>query len=93
MFNLHKLAFAFFFDADLVESVERSAVAKLQKAIKPRCFKVVGCSTRKVWFHKRRHHRGDLAFFGVDSAVVNLTVIAVSLAANITAFGVGRMFA
>ncbi len=54
-------------DADLVESVECSAVSKLQKAIKPRCFKVVGCSTRKVWFHKRRHHRGDLAFFVGDS--------------------------
>ncbi|EFH72333.1 conserved hypothetical protein [Vibrio cholerae RC385] len=22
------------------------------KTIKPRCFNVVGCSTRKVWFHK-----------------------------------------
>ncbi|QKU58136.1 DUF645 family protein [Vibrio cholerae] len=22
------------------------------KSIKPRCFNVVGCSTRKVWFHK-----------------------------------------
>ncbi|OSP45512.1 hypothetical protein B7937_17625 [Vibrio cholerae] len=54
-------------DADLVESVECSAGSKLQKAIKPRCFNVVGCSTRKVWFHKRLHHRCDLAFFVADS--------------------------
>ncbi|PAR80577.1 hypothetical protein CGT73_13730 [Vibrio cholerae] len=36
----------------MVESVECSAVSKLLKTIKPRCFNVVGCSTRKVWFHK-----------------------------------------
>ncbi|MFO4650393.1 hypothetical protein V5H01_17555 [Vibrio cholerae] len=28
MFNLHKLAFAFFLDADLVERVESSVVSK-----------------------------------------------------------------
>ncbi|PAS27147.1 hypothetical protein CGT71_18465 [Vibrio cholerae] len=54
-------------DADLVESVGCSAVSKLQKAIKPRCFKVVGCSTQEVWFHKRLHPRCDLVFFVADS--------------------------
>jgi hypothetical protein len=39
-------------DADLVESVESSAISKLLKANKPRCLNIVGCSTRKVWFHK-----------------------------------------
>ncbi|MDG2550344.1 hypothetical protein P7L93_24615, partial [Vibrio parahaemolyticus] len=56
-----------FFDADLVGSVESSAGSKPLKTHKPRCFKVVGCSTRQVWFHKRLHHRCDLAFFVVDS--------------------------
>ncbi|CQB48665.1 hypothetical protein [Vibrio cholerae] len=41
-----------FSDVYLVESVECSAVSKSLKTIKPRCFNVVGCSTRKVWFHK-----------------------------------------
>nr|WP_267790149.1 hypothetical protein [Vibrio cholerae] len=27
------------------------------KANKPRCFKVVGCSTRSTWFHKKQHCR------------------------------------
>ncbi|PAR33973.1 general secretion pathway protein GspH [Vibrio metoecus] len=44
-------------DADLVESVDDSVVSKSLKTNKLRCFKVVGCSTRKVWFHKRQHHR------------------------------------
>ncbi|PAR47542.1 hypothetical protein CGT92_18340 [Vibrio metoecus] len=56
-----------FSDADLVESVECSAVSKLLKTNKHRCFSVVGCSTRKVWFHKRLHHRCALAFFVADS--------------------------
>ncbi|POC44804.1 hypothetical protein CRN32_25320 [Vibrio vulnificus] len=54
-------------DADLVESVESSAVSKLLKTNKLRCFNVVGCSTRKVWFYKRLHHRCDLAFFVMGS--------------------------
>ncbi|MDF4981210.1 hypothetical protein P3565_22825, partial [Vibrio parahaemolyticus] len=54
-------------DADLVESVECSAVSKSLKTSKPRCFNVVGCSTLKVWFHKRLHHRCDLVFFVADS--------------------------
>ncbi|EJL6481901.1 DUF645 family protein [Vibrio cholerae] len=36
------------------------------KTSKPRCFNAVGCSTLKVWFHKRLHHRCDLAFFVAD---------------------------
>ncbi|KAA1212555.1 DUF645 domain-containing protein [Vibrio cholerae O1 biovar El Tor] len=36
----------------MVESVESSAISKPLKANKPRCFNIVGCSTRKVWFHK-----------------------------------------
>ncbi|MBO1405485.1 general secretion pathway protein GspH [Vibrio cholerae] len=44
-------------DADLVGSVEISAVSKLLKANKSRCFKVVGCSTRSTWFHKKQHRR------------------------------------
>ncbi|HGS4858895.1 TPA: hypothetical protein ACMDQF_003588, partial [Vibrio cholerae] len=39
-------------DADLVESVECSVVSKSLKTIKFRCFNIVGCSTRKVSFHK-----------------------------------------
>ncbi|ATC59549.1 hypothetical protein CMV05_19080 [Vibrio anguillarum] len=66
-FNLHKLAFAFFLDADLVERVESSVVSKSLKTSKPRCFNAVGCSTLKVWFHKRLYHRCDLAFFVADS--------------------------
>ncbi|HGS4495413.1 TPA: hypothetical protein ACMDNH_003747, partial [Vibrio cholerae] len=54
-------------DEYLVESVESSVVSKLLKTSKPRCFNVVGCSTRKVWFHKRLHHRFDLALFVADS--------------------------
>ncbi|OWO68674.1 hypothetical protein B2J71_18285 [Vibrio cholerae] len=64
---MHKLVFAFFLDADLVARVESSVVSKSLKTIKPRCFNVVGCSTRKVWFHKRLHHRCDLVFFVADS--------------------------
>ncbi|MBO1368132.1 hypothetical protein BVH65_19200 [Vibrio cholerae] len=56
-----------FSDAYLVESAECSAVSRSLKTIKPRCFNVVGCSTRKVWFHKRLYHRCDLAFFVADS--------------------------
>nr|WP_312845511.1 hypothetical protein [Vibrio cholerae] len=44
-------------DADLVESVGSFAVSKSLKANKPRCFKVVGCSTRSTWFHKKQHRR------------------------------------
>ncbi|PNM63775.1 DUF645 domain-containing protein [Vibrio mimicus] len=36
----------------MVERAESSAVSKLLKVTKPRCFNVVGCFTRKVWFHK-----------------------------------------
>nr|WP_279381014.1 hypothetical protein [Vibrio cholerae] len=41
----------------MVERVESSVVSKSLKTIKPRCFNVVGCSTRKVWFHKKLHRR------------------------------------
>nr|WP_268994312.1 hypothetical protein [Vibrio cholerae] len=41
----------------MVESVGSFAVSKSQKANKPRCFKVVGCSTRSTWFHKKQHRR------------------------------------
>ncbi|MFO4639982.1 hypothetical protein V5H13_17355 [Vibrio cholerae] len=44
-------------DADLVESVGSSAVSKPLKVNKSRCFKVVGCSTRSTWFHKKQHRR------------------------------------
>ncbi len=47
----------------MVESVDNSAILKLLKANKSRYFKVVGCSTRPAWFHKRQHHRCDHAFF------------------------------
>ncbi|ENM3753558.1 DUF645 family protein [Vibrio cholerae] len=40
---------------------------KVAESQKPRCSNVVRCSTRKVWFHKRQHHRCDLAFFVADS--------------------------
>ncbi|EPE0640814.1 hypothetical protein ACSFXM_003640, partial [Vibrio cholerae] len=66
-FKFHNLAFEFFPDADLVERVENSVVLKSLKTSKPRCFNAVGCSTLKVWFHKRLHHRCDLAFFVADS--------------------------
>ncbi|EOW9408033.1 hypothetical protein ACOCF9_003660, partial [Vibrio cholerae] len=66
-FKSHNLAFERKPDADLVERVESSVVSKSLKTHKPRCFKVVGCSTRQVWFHKRLHHRCDLAFFVADS--------------------------
>ncbi|PAR35100.1 hypothetical protein CGT98_17945 [Vibrio metoecus] len=46
-----------FSDADLVESVECSAVSKSLKTIKLRCFNVVGCSALKVCFHKKQHRR------------------------------------
>ncbi|EEO14753.1 hypothetical protein VCB_001034 [Vibrio cholerae TMA 21] len=52
MFKVHYLAFEFVLDAVLVECVESSVVSKSLKTSKPRCFSVVGCSTRKVWFHK-----------------------------------------
>ncbi|ERM53688.1 hypothetical protein P781_15975 [Vibrio mimicus CAIM 1883] len=39
-------------DADLVESVESSAISKSLKANKPRSFNVVGCSTRQFSFTK-----------------------------------------
>ncbi|MBO1383092.1 hypothetical protein BVJ63_19355 [Vibrio cholerae] len=64
---MHKLAFAYFLDTDLVERVESSVVSKSLKIIKPRSFNVVGCSTQKVWFHKRLHHRCDLVFFVAES--------------------------
>nr|WP_260601128.1 hypothetical protein [Vibrio cholerae] len=32
-------------------------VSKSLNTIKPRCFNVVGCSTRKVWFHEKLHRR------------------------------------
>nr|WP_265093390.1 hypothetical protein [Vibrio metoecus] len=32
-------------------------VSKSLKANKSRCFKVVGCSTRSTWFHKKQHRR------------------------------------
>nr|WP_275895670.1 hypothetical protein [Vibrio cholerae] len=41
----------------MVESVGSSAVSKLLKANKFRYFKVVGCSTRSTWFHKKQHRR------------------------------------
>ncbi|PAR33812.1 hypothetical protein CGT96_17005 [Vibrio metoecus] len=53
--------------ADLVESVEISVISKSLKANKPRCFNIVGCSTRKVWFHKGLYHRCNHAFFVADS--------------------------
>ncbi|MCR9797202.1 hypothetical protein, partial [Vibrio cholerae] len=65
--QLAQVGFCVFLDADLVERVESSVVSKSLKTIKPRCFNVVGCSTRKVWFHKKQHHRCDLAFFVADS--------------------------
>ncbi|MBU5225033.1 hypothetical protein KQH89_21520, partial [Vibrio cholerae] len=52
-FKLSDLVFEFQADVALVESVGSSTVSKLLKANKSRCFKVVGCSTLKVWFHKR----------------------------------------
>ncbi|EJL6589541.1 hypothetical protein NMS43_002653 [Vibrio cholerae] len=57
-FNLHNLAFEF-----LTMLIRLKAL----KANKSRCFNAVGCSTRSVWFHKRLHHRCDLAFFVADS--------------------------
>ncbi|CSB25906.1 Uncharacterised protein [Vibrio cholerae] len=51
----------------MVERVESSVGSKSLKTSKPRCFKVVGCSTLKVWFHKRLHYRCVLAFFVADS--------------------------
>ncbi|KQA22994.1 hypothetical protein AAY53_17920, partial [Vibrio metoecus] len=47
----------FFSDANLVESVESSAVFKSLITNKLRWFNVVGCSTRPVWFHKMLYHR------------------------------------
>ncbi|MEG7581327.1 DUF645 family protein [Vibrio cholerae] len=47
----------------MVESVGSSAVSKPLKANKSRCFKVVGCSTRSTWFHKKQDRRSNLAFF------------------------------
>ncbi|WP_221886499.1 hypothetical protein, partial [Vibrio cholerae] len=51
-FQSAQLDFCVFLDADLVERVESSAVSKLLKTSKPRCFNIVGCSTLEVWFHK-----------------------------------------
>ncbi|PAR97275.1 hypothetical protein CGT81_11440 [Vibrio cholerae] len=64
---MHDLVFLFQAYAALVGSVRSSAVSKSLKFIKPRCVNVVGHSTQKVWFHKRLHHRCDLAFFVADS--------------------------
>ncbi len=66
-FKFHNLAFELKSDVDLVEYVECSAISKALKTNKFRCFNVVGCSTRSAWFHKRQHHRCDLAFFAADS--------------------------
>nr|WP_264158783.1 hypothetical protein [Vibrio mimicus] len=55
--KVHESTFAFQSDIYVAESVENSAVSKLLKANKSRCFKVVGCSTRSAWFHKRQHRR------------------------------------
>ncbi|PAR26496.1 general secretion pathway protein GspH [Vibrio metoecus] len=52
-----QVGFCVFLNADLVERVESSAVSKPLKANKPRCFKVVGCSTLSTWFHKKQHRR------------------------------------
>ncbi|POB65365.1 general secretion pathway protein GspH [Vibrio vulnificus] len=41
----------------MVESIESSLVSKPLKSSKSRCFNVVGCSPRQIWFHKRLHHR------------------------------------
>ncbi len=65
--QIPQFGFRVFLDTDLVESIECLAVSRSLKAIKSRCFKVVGCSTRKVWFHKRLYHCCDLAFFVADS--------------------------
>ncbi|PAR65483.1 hypothetical protein CGT89_16625 [Vibrio cholerae] len=65
VFCLHNLAFEFKSDADSVESVGSSAVSKLLKTNKPRCFNVVGCSTLQVWFHK--------------SGIIAVSVISLSL--------------
>ncbi|PAS40356.1 general secretion pathway protein GspH [Vibrio cholerae] len=46
------MVFEFQADAALVESVGSSVVSKSLKTHKPRCFNIVGCSTRSVWFHK-----------------------------------------
>ncbi|WP_324256300.1 hypothetical protein, partial [Vibrio cholerae] len=51
-FNLHNLVFEFQADAALVESVGSSVASKSLKTHKFRCFNIVGCSTRSVWFHK-----------------------------------------
>ncbi|WP_222860942.1 hypothetical protein, partial [Vibrio cholerae] len=50
--QLAQVGFCAFLDADLVERIESSVISKSLKTINPRCFNVVGCSTRKVWFHK-----------------------------------------
>ncbi|EKF9796436.1 DUF645 family protein, partial [Vibrio cholerae] len=47
-----QFGFWVFPDANLVESVESSAVSKSLVTNKFRYFNAVGCSTRKVWFHK-----------------------------------------
>ncbi|PNM64651.1 general secretion pathway protein GspH [Vibrio mimicus] len=49
---MHDLVFDFQVDAVLVESIESSAVSKSLITNKLRCFNIVGCSTRSVWFHK-----------------------------------------
>ncbi len=50
--QISQFGFRVFLDADLVKRVDSSVGSKSLKTIKPRCFNVVGCSTRKVWFHK-----------------------------------------
>ncbi len=67
VFMLHDLVFEFQAYAALVESFGSSAVSKSLRTNKPRCFDVVGFSTRSAWFRKRLHHRCDLAFFVADS--------------------------
>ncbi|EEY36925.1 hypothetical protein VII_000702 [Vibrio mimicus MB451] len=61
---------------------------------KSRCFKVVGCSTLEVWFHKSGIIAVTAFSFFVDSYRDQLNLDRFEfLAANVTAFGVGRMFA
>ncbi|ENM5748180.1 DUF645 family protein [Vibrio mimicus] len=66
-FKCYKLTFEFLPDGYLVERVESSVVSRSLKTNKSRCFKVVGCSTLEVWFHKKLHHSCNCVFFFVDS--------------------------
>ncbi|TXZ74193.1 DUF645 family protein [Vibrio mimicus] len=61
--KVYESDFVFYPDIYVVESVKNSAISKLLKANKSRCFKVVGCSTRSTWFHKRQHRRLNRSFF------------------------------